>query len=168
MPELNYRYLTEQDSAILEQFQCDDEPTVRRFLVEQAWELQKLNLADTRLYFNESDELIGYFTLYNDMMQIGKHKRRKHGLASLPSYKYYPSVKLHYLGVDSRYRKQRYGEYLLLAALNTVKEISEQSGCVFLSVESLPSCVSFYERYEFHRLSYNAPYTDMFFKIGEL
>lgn len=165
---LEYRYIDEGDFDLISQFQCDDEPTVREFLVDQAYKLQKQNLASTRLYFNATGDLVGYFTLYNDMMQIGKQKRRKHGLASLPYYKYYPAIKLHYFGVDSRYREQRYGEYLLSAVFNNVKEISERSGCVFLSVESLPSSVTFYEKYEFQILSKNSPFTNMFFKVNEL
>ncbi|MNJ53295.1 Acetyltransferase (GNAT) family protein [compost metagenome] len=165
---LKSRYIDEGDIALISQFRCDDEPTVRDFLVEQAYELQKQNLASTRLYFDTSGDLVGYFTLYNDMMQIGKRKRRKHGLASLPEYKYYPAIKLHYFGVDSRYRGKRYGEYLLLKVFSKVREISECSGCVFLSVESLPRVVSFYEKYEFQVLSKNSPFTNMFFKVNEL
>ncbi|WP_179030674.1 hypothetical protein [Paenibacillus kribbensis] len=101
------------------------------------------------------------------MMQIGKEKRRRHEI-EIPSYKYYPAIKLHYLGVDSRHRKKGYGVFLLFVVLELVTKLSEDSGCLFLSVESLPSSVSFYHKYEFKHLSFNKPFTNMFFKIGEL
>lgn len=164
---LECRYIQEGDKELLEGFQCEDESTVRDFLVEEALKLHQLNLASTRLYFDNGGNLIGYFTLYNDMMQIGKAKRRKHKLL-LPSYKYYPAIKLHYLGVDSRYRKSGYGEYLLFEVLETVTRIAEDSGCIFLSIESLPSAVGFYQKYEFQHLSDNKPFINMFFKIGEI
>ncbi|MFB5763918.1 hypothetical protein [Paenibacillus medicaginis] len=128
---LEYRKLREDDTALLEQFECDDEISVRSFLVEQAIKFQKLNLTNTRLYFNEQGDFVGYFSLYNDMMQIGKSKRRKHKLSSLPSYKYYPAVKLHYLGVDLRHRKKGYGEYLLLAALNLIIKTNRHFSSAF-------------------------------------
>ncbi|WP_397361881.1 GNAT family N-acetyltransferase [Paenibacillus sp.] len=164
---LTSRYIQEGDQSLLEQFQCDDEVTVRKFLTEEALNLHLLNLASTRLYFNEEGNLVGYFTLYNDMMQIGKSKRIKHKVY-VPSYKFYPAVKLHYLGVDSRYRKNGFGEYLLLSVLEIVTEIARLSGCIFLSVESLPNAVGFYNKYEFQYLSNNKPFINMFFKVNEL
>lgn len=164
---LTSRYIQEGDQDLLEKFQCDDEITVRDFLIEQALKLHLLNLASTRLFFDENENLIGYFTLYNDMMQIGKAKRIKHKLY-VPSFKYYPAVKLHYLGVDSRYRKNGFGEHLILSIFEVVTEIAKNSGCIFLSVESLPSAVGFYKKYEFQYLSNNKPFINMFFKVNEL
>ncbi len=53
---LEYRYICESDKELIEQFQCDDEPTVRSFLVENALRLQQLKLASTRLYFDEQGD----------------------------------------------------------------------------------------------------------------
>ncbi|GAA4881730.1 hypothetical protein GCM10023310_72230 [Paenibacillus vulneris] len=161
--------INEEHIELINKFQCDDEDTVKEFLVNEALELHKLNLAVTKLFFNDKDKknLIGYFTLHNDMMQIGKAKRKKHGY-QLPSYKYYPSIKLHYLGVDSRFREQRYGETLLFTVLDTAINISKTTGCLFLTIESLPKAVSFYEKYEFKRLNINRPFVNMFFKLDEL
>jgi GNAT superfamily N-acetyltransferase len=164
---LSHRYISEDDKEAIENFQCDSEPTVKEFLVEQAYKMQQLKMTSTKLFFDGDNKLIGYFTLYNDMMKIGKEKRVKHGLSDLPSVKYYPAVKLHYLGVDSRYQKIGYGKELLFSALDTVSRISEESGCIFMSVESLKSSVDFYYKYEFQHLSDNKPFTNMFFKIGE-
>lgn len=37
---LEYRHICESDKELIEQFQCDDEPTVRSFLVENALKLE--------------------------------------------------------------------------------------------------------------------------------
>jgi GNAT superfamily N-acetyltransferase len=165
---MHSKLLEESDYDLIKQFECEDEPTVGGFLLEQALRYQHLNLASTRLFLDDDHNLVGYYTLYNDMMEIGKEKRRKHGMEHLPSFKFYPAIKLHYLGVDARYRKQGYGRYMLLHALDTAESISELSGCLFLSLESLPSSKDFYIRHEFKVLSYNNPFTNMFFKLGEL
>jgi len=165
---LVWEYIEEKHKADIESFQCEDEPTVRNFLINEALKFHTLNIAKTRLYFNSENHLVGYFTVYNDMMMIGRKKRRKHGLTELPSYKYYPAVKLHYLGVDSRFRGLGYGKDLMIKIFKLSKEISEFSGCLFLTVESLRSSVNFYTKFQFHKLSMNGSYMNMFFKITEL
>ncbi|PYY28381.1 GNAT family N-acetyltransferase [Paenibacillus illinoisensis] len=165
---MHSKFLDESDYDLIKEFVCEDEPTVGDFLREQALKFQHLNLASTRLFFDDDNNFVGYYTLYNDMMEIGKEKRIKHGMDHLPSFKFYPAIKLHYLGVDSKHRKNGYGRYMLLHSLDTAEKISELSGCLFLSLESLPSSKEFYIRHEFKVLSYNAPYTNMFFKLGEL
>lgn len=165
---LQWRYISDEYKAQIDQFQCNDEVSVQSFLIEEALHYHELNLARTRLYFDKNQNLAGYFTVYNDMMTIGREKRRKHGLQQLPSYKFYPALKLHYLGIDQRYRKKKYGEYLLLEVLCLSQEVSEKTGCLFLSLESLPSAIGFYKKYEFEHLNRRDIYYNMFFKIAEL
>jgi GNAT superfamily N-acetyltransferase len=160
--------ISENHSDLLKNFQCNDEPIVKNYLIEDALENHNTDLVRTRLYFNEEDSLIGFTSMYNDMMEIGKDKRRKHRLLHLPSLKYYPAIKLHYIAVDERFRGRRYGEELLISVLSQAKNISKVSGCIFLNLESLPKAVTFYETYEFQRLSHNGEYMNMFFKLSEL
>ncbi|RIX59279.1 GNAT family N-acetyltransferase [Paenibacillus nanensis] len=165
---LLWEYIDAKHLPAIENFECTDEPSIKTYLIEEALKFHEMNLAKTKLFFDRENNLVGFLTLYNDMMQIGRKKRKKHGLSELPSYKWYPAIKLHYMGVDSRFRNKGYGRYILLSALTTAKELSEATGCLFLTVESLMSAVSFYERHEFDRLSINGKYLNMFFKVNEL
>lgn len=165
---LQWEYISDKHQELISNFECEDEPSVKDFLVNDALKYHNLNVAKTKLYFDNEDNFVGYFTLYNDMMTIGRKKRRKHGLSELPPYKYYPSIKLHYLGVDSRFRDRRYGEFLLISVFNLAKKMAAESGCIFITVESLKSSVGFYSKYQFHRLSISGIYQNMFFKIAEL
>lgn len=47
-----------------------------------------------------------------------------------------PAIRLHYLGVDSRFRKNYYGAFILTSALYQCARISEMSGCTLITVES--------------------------------
>ncbi|WP_262677073.1 GNAT family N-acetyltransferase [Paenibacillus sp. J5C2022] len=152
----------------MQSFECNDEPTVKKYLVEEALFNHNINLAKTKLFFDSNGNIIGFSSMYNDMMQIGRKKRRKHKLTELPSFKYYPAIKLHYMGVDSRHRNNGYGEEILISVLSSAKELSETTGCLFLTVESLKSAVDFYLKYEFQRLSNNGQYMNMFFNLNEL
>lgn len=165
---LQWEYIDEKHRSLIENFRCEDEPTVSKFLRDEALDCHIMNTAKTRLYFDSEGNLVGYFTLYNDMMMIGRNKRRRHGLSNLPSYQYFPAIKLHYLGVDSNYRNSGYGRSLLVSIFKLSKEISCISGCLFLTVESLRSSTGFYYKHEFHKLGINGDFINMFFKISEI
>ncbi|MDI4643600.1 GNAT family N-acetyltransferase [Cohnella hashimotonis] len=165
---LEWDFIDQKYMTKIEDFQCSDEPSVRAFLQEEALSFHNLGIAKTKLFFDDEDNLVGYFTLYNDMMTIGRKKRRRHNLNELPSYKYYPAIKLHYMGVDQRFRNRGFGAYLLSSAMVAAKEVSEQSGCLFLTVESLKSAIGFYYKYEFNKLNVNGSYLNMFLKLNEL
>lgn len=118
------------------------------FVREQALKLHQLRSAVTRLYFDENQNLVGYFTLYNDHVHVFANQKSKHNW-NLPELDLFPAIKLHYLGVDLRERRKGYGEFLLAEVVNLVEHIASNSGCNFITIESLANAVSFYEKYGF-------------------
>lgn len=167
--ELSFAYLHECPTHILQTFVCSDEPDLETFLKEEAVTLHFLNTAITRLYFDEQHNLIGYFTLFNDMVHIFKSQRTKFGWTLPKGYNYFPAIRLHYLGVDERFRKKGYGRYLLIEALRTCYDLSKDSGCNFITAESLKSAVSFYEKYGFKTIKRESnKYDNMVFKLSDL
>ena len=166
---LGCEFISDEHRTAIEGFQCSDEVSVANFLKEQAFGLHHVNSAITRLYFDSNRNLVGYFTLYNDMVSINNDLRKKHDLLHMPRIKYLLAVKLHYLGVDDRYRKQGMGKYLLLEALDVVFQISKNSGCNFMTIESLQSSYEFYLKHGFkHHERNNNGYINMFFNLDEL
>jgi GNAT superfamily N-acetyltransferase len=152
-------------------FQCSDEQSVEEFLKEYALKFHENNLAKTRLYFNDEKQLVGYFTLFSDYVTVVKSKRDQHKwtLTSIHGKHMFPAIRLHYLGVDSRFRKKGYGKMLVYFAIDISKQISEEVGCTFLSIEALNSSVEFYEKLEFKLLNkQNKFLTNMIFKLDEL
>ncbi|MBO8172442.1 MAG: GNAT family N-acetyltransferase [Bacillaceae bacterium] len=147
-----FEYIDERHREKIESFDCDDEPLVQNFLREDALRFHQYNTAITRLYFNENQELIGFFTLYNDQIEIVKSKRQQQAWELPTDIKFYPSIKLHFLGVDKRFRKLGYGEYLLFEVIEISKKIAKDSGCNFISLEALNSSIRFYEKYGFVRV----------------
>lgn len=154
--------------------QTPDEMSVENFLKEKALLLHELQTARTRLYFDDNDKLVGFFTLHNDLIAINPKQRDR--LESLYGWTLpkdsdltqFPSVKLHYLGVDTKYRKLGYGKYMVLEAIKIAADISELSGCNFLNVEALESTVEFYNKRGFKWLSNNGSLANMIFKLGEM
>lgn len=50
-------------------------------------------------------------------MCLGRSKRQKAKIVSPQGGNYFPTIRLHYLGVYDRYRGKRYGEEILISAL---------------------------------------------------
>ncbi|WP_193224393.1 GNAT family N-acetyltransferase [Bacillus sp. B1-b2] len=103
------------------------------------------NLVRTRLFFDQDKNLIGFYSLFNDTIKMNKQM----DIALPDRVKETPAIRLHYIGVDSRYRKRYYGVYILTAALYHSAKISEMSGCALVTVESTEKACSFYEKFDF-------------------
>lgn len=171
MAIVNVDFINTKYKEDIENFNCSDELQVELFLKEEAQQLHDSKTAITRLYFDENQNIIGYFTLYNDIVQVGKQKRLKHWSVFLPTSNlvYFPAIRLHYLGVDKKYRDMGYGKQLMLDSLYICREISNSSGCNFITVEALNKSVSFYrDRFGFIRIDRNRSYEIMILKLDEI
>ncbi|UJF32377.1 GNAT family N-acetyltransferase [Paenibacillus hexagrammi] len=168
---LTYRNISWECQNLIEGFDCSDEISVELFLKEQAFMLHHLRSAVTRLYFDENQNLVGYFALYNDHVHVFANQMTKYGWNLPEGLDLFPAVKLHYLGVDRKYRNRGYGEYLLGEVVELVEDIAKTSGCNFLTIEALPNAVEFYAKYGFQirsRQSGKGEFYHMVLKLDEL
>ncbi|WP_433945347.1 GNAT family N-acetyltransferase [Paenibacillus sp. SN-8-1] len=173
---LNFDYISHSYIKDIQEFElCNtpDEQSVEMFLKEKALKLHDLQTAVTRLYFSD-EKLVGFFTLHNDSISLSVA-----AIERLESeYKWtfpkdediynFPSIKLHYLGVDSKHRNQGYGKYLINEVLHIASEIASMTGCLFITVEALKSSIDFYRKLGFKWISETPEFAIMVFKISEL
>ncbi|MDF2535336.1 MAG: family acetyltransferase [Bacillales bacterium] len=88
----------------------------------------------TKLFFNSNKQLVGYYTLFNDTVpKIGKDKLKKEHWDLPKSEKFYPAVRLHYIGVDDKYRDQDIGYTMLMSAIDTCYNIYYFRMCFYVS-----------------------------------
>lgn len=174
---LTFDFISSKYIENIERFEFEntpDEMSVESYLKEKALRLHELQTAITRLYFDANQNVVGFFTLHNDVISL--HPRQRERLEDVYGWMLpkdgditsFPAIKLHYLGVDSRYRKMGYGKHMVAEALSIAAEIAEQSGCNFLTVEALGSTVEFYRKRGFKWISQNDEFANMLFKLGEL
>src|SRR5690625_4158788 len=78
---------------------------VSYFLKSEALIMQKNNMAKTRLFYNEKKELVGYFTLSNDIFMRNNKQKLTTEYWDLDTSKCYLAIRLHYIGVDKSYQK---------------------------------------------------------------
>jgi ribosomal protein S18 acetylase RimI-like enzyme len=103
------------------------------------------------LYDVAASRVAGYYTL--SAFGIQPHAIPQEFLKKLPHYDPLPAILLGRLAVDSRYRRQRYGEMLLLDALRRSWEQSAIIGAVAMIVDAKDDPArAFYEHYDFIRV----------------
>ncbi len=105
------------------------------FLLEDAFQNQRLNLSVTFLWFYQ-EKLVSYITLLNDRITLDGDLQsffKNKGVL----YKSLPALKIGRLCVDDNYRKNGFGTAMVKFAIKIAREISvEKSGCRFLTVDA--------------------------------
>src|SRR5699024_9262582 len=84
------------------------------------------------------------------ILKIHKNKREEINIHLPHGVKEIPAVRLHYIGVDDRYKGQGYGDILMSSVLVNCIKIAQISGCPLITVESTESAREFYDRYDFN------------------
>lgn len=135
-------------------FDCG-ESDLNDFLLTDAKEYASRLLAVTYL-IESGDEIAAFFSLSNDRISLAESdqatwRRIKKAFPHRKHRSDYPAVKIGRLGVDYRFKEQGLGTSIL----NFVKKAfitNNRTGCCFVTVDSLPSAVNFYEQNGFHLL----------------
>lgn len=172
---LTFDYISSSYTGHLNNFQFGsfDENTIKEFLLTKALYFHELQTATTRLYFDEDQNLVGFFTLHNDLIELERNKVNEFGdkygweLPNDEQY-YFPAIKLHYFAIDKRYRGLGYGKHLMQEIIEIATDVTQQSGCNFITIEALPNSVEFYHKRGFKAVSQTSEFTIMVFKLGEI
>lgn len=134
-------------------FDCGTE-VLNRYLKERARQDQQSRAAVVFVLVEGNDpRILGYYTLSQSSLLLEElpDKLRK----KLPRYPQVPTTLLGRLAVDQSCRGKRYGELLLLNALERAWTVSQQVASFAMIVDVLevePDPMPFYLRYEFQAL----------------
>jgi hypothetical protein len=148
-PNLIFEFLSEKHLDLLHSFECPDEPSVAKFLRNDAYRLDNQGMTRTRLYFDERNNFVGFFTLFVSTTCIDHGKMIENGFAVPDEFRLeFPTLTLYYIGVDSRHRGEKIGRKLFLDVLDICEYVSRNSGCRFLMIEALEDSKWFYDHYD--------------------
>jgi len=143
--ELVVRHLTRRD--ILTSFDSGQGyEELDGFLKDDARSSQENLISRTYLCFWKNN-LVGFITLVTDTIEL---KAVEDG-DQVDGYKHpkYPAIKIARLSVDKRFRKRGIGSFLLLWSIGKFNQITKQVGCRYITVDSKPQSIGFYEKYKF-------------------
>lgn len=132
-----------------ERFSCGTDE-LDRYLKNYASQDTKKKLAVCYVLTGSGDEVMGYYTLSSQRVDLGDIPP---ALAKSLKYKEIPVIIIGHLAVDNKYQGQRYGESLLIDALNRCVGISTHLGCHAVIVDPIDEMAEkFYTKYGFVHL----------------
>ncbi|PAK42651.1 hypothetical protein CHI08_08800 [Peribacillus simplex] len=186
--------ITDVDKEIIENFSClftkytldqkelrIDHEKIDSFLKEEALSHHFNQLVRTYLLLNDrKDKVIGFFSLYNEEIAISNGQKKSFKFKGIVLYQsmgsdVYPAVRLHQFAIDKEYQGKKFGgkkysDYLIGLVFETVRQVAEKSGCMFIGLEATDNSTRFYESYDFKTLrkknGKNLPY--FIFKVADL
>ena len=131
-----------------EDFSCGKEP-LDSYFKRQVRQDIKRKLSACFVLEGSDHAVKGYYTLSNDSVPLAivpEEIRKK-----MPAfYTNLPTTLLGRLAVDTRFRRQRLGELLLMDALHRCYDLSEQIGSMAVIVDPLDGeAAAFYKQYGF-------------------
>jgi GNAT superfamily N-acetyltransferase len=144
--------IREIDPESLKTYSCSIEGRVQSFIRETALYSDLRHITRTQLLLDENENVIGYFTLFNTEVRILRNQKEKLNVGAIPYLLDFPAIRLHYLGISDRYKRQGYGSALMKEIFLTTLRIAEVSGLIFLVIESTLAAEDFYKNFGFIRL----------------
>ncbi|VVB88012.1 Acetyltransferase (GNAT) domain protein [uncultured archaeon] len=89
----------------------------------------------------------GYFTLVADTLEVQAVDQSD----TIEGYLYrkYPAIKIARLAVDHSLERNGIGRFILLAAIGKAINVSNDIGCRYITVDSKPESMGFYEKHNF-------------------
>ncbi len=128
----------------LDDFYCGDKD-IDDFLKNDALNWQEQKIATTTLFvYNE--EIIGFFSASSDAIKLKLNEK-----GNICSITEYPAIKIGRLAVCEKFQRKGVGQYLLKWAIGYVLKHSENVATRFVTVDSYPHKVEWYEKFSFKR-----------------
>jgi GNAT superfamily N-acetyltransferase len=93
------------------------------------------------------NSIVGYITFTTDTLEV-RVVEESDGVEDYPHRKY-PCMRIARLAVDRGFERCGIGRFLLFAAIGIAIDISDRIGCRYITVDSKPESISFYEKHGF-------------------
>ena len=125
---------------------CSTNEDLNDFLVNDALKDQEELISRTYLCYLKNS-IAGYFSIVSDTIEV-QAINENDGIDGYP-YRKYPSVKIARLAVDKGFERKGIGRFLVLAGIGLAMSVTEIIGCRYLTVDSKPESMNFYEKLGF-------------------
>jgi ribosomal protein S18 acetylase RimI-like enzyme len=133
--DLHIEELNEKHLKIIKQFSSYEKELVD-FLLEDAYNNQKLQISKTFLFFDNKHSLVSYITLLNDSINLEGSLKEFFREKEI-HYRSLPSLKIGRLCVDDNYLKKGIGTIMIKFAVNIGNQIeTKYSGCRFITLDA--------------------------------
>jgi len=131
----------------LTDFDCDDND-LNEFLRKDSLKYKEQLIANTFIVIYK-DKVVAFFSMMNDSIKLKITETESTSeLNRLPEY---PALKIGRLGVDKNFKGQGFGKFIIDFVVGVCRNVNEVSASRFISVDSYPDSVLFYEKMSFIR-----------------
>lgn len=139
-----------------ERFNCGKHPSLNNYLKLQATKESKRGLARVHVHTDETDNVLGYFTLSSS--ELPREAVPNELLKRLPeSYSGYPAILLGRLAITESHQGAGLGGELMIEAIEICIQHSESIGTRAILVDPIDEhAAKFYEKFMFKRLPHSA------------
>ena len=126
-------------------FDCEDKD-LNEFLKNDSFNYKKQLIAKTFIIIYK-EEVVAFFSVMNDSIKLKlEETERTKGLKRLHEY---PALKIGRLGVDKNFKRKGFGMFILDFVIGLTRSINQVSACRFITVDSYPNSIRFYEKQRF-------------------
>ena len=129
----------------LKRFGCGDHD-INDFIRNDAFEYEKQRLARTYLVIYNEQDLVGFFSLVNDAIRLKEDEKEDDGLPF--KLHEFPATKIVRMAVHKPMQSKGIGSIMVRIAFGFVLNC-DHGVSRFVTVDSYPSNISFYERFNF-------------------
>ncbi|HIH19734.1 TPA: GNAT family N-acetyltransferase [Candidatus Micrarchaeota archaeon] len=127
-------------------FDCQDED-LNEFLKKDAFSYQKNGIAQTYVC-QYSNQPVGFFSLCSDAIKLSDLEEiAEFGVDK--THQDYPAIKIARLATSASYKGRHIGMFMVKYVIGMALEFSKKIGCRFVTVDSMPNSVEFYQRLNF-------------------
>lgn len=132
----------------LSKFDCGDND-INDFIKNDALIYQDKKIATTTI-FTYGDNIIGFFSAAADSLRLVPPEKAEHKVTEKP-IKEFPAIKIARLGRDNKFRGEKVGTNILKWAIGYILACSQMMAVRFVTVDSYPNRVKWYESVGFKR-----------------
>lgn len=141
--ELIIRPLTKRIDPVFFNSHSDE---LNEFIKKDAMRDQENRVSRTYLCCWKKN-IAGYVTLLTDTLEL-------HAVSEIDGidgyfYQKYPAIKIARLAVDVKFERKGVGRFILLTSIGKAIKISDEIGCRYITVDSKPESIGFYEKHGF-------------------
>lgn len=116
------------------------------FLKNDALKYQEEMVSRTHLCC-DGKNIAGYVTLVTDTLEV--HAVEENDKMDSYPYHKFPCIRIARLAVDKRFERRGIGRFLLSVAIGKAVSVSNEIGCRYITVDSKPESLGFYEKHNF-------------------
>ncbi len=147
---------------LISEFTTQEKELIDGFLKSRLLDYEENHLLNTKLLIDEeSNKLVGFFSLSTTTVTLTSNYKRKHNVLRSGTFTEYPALNINYFAIDGSFQKSGIGRELMRKVFEIAIHVSDNLvGFNVLTLTSLDSALDFYKKIGFEEINSNSMKND--------